>query len=423
MTVASLQPSTRRAPKTAPLLILVVVAIGLVAYQQYSLLFYNAMSSTALLEVGILPTPSQQLQQSEVSQLVTVNLTNNKNPPTIYHCGDNFGGFPEYSFLMSSVFPEYKWINVQEKINKKVEDRMKRFKLKRRPSVNYRPMTRSYDIFLNHWDNACSIIAYRFVWQFFDGKTVFVYPEAHTGTRPTEHEHFFELGPMETRKNHMQLMFMQVCFWTNLSEDDKNRLFYKRPRGSKQNFLIYAHSNCVKSREDAFSALSHIAPVHYGGRCDGSLGTNYGQVPTNASHAVNTVKLRNFHENTVFFSSYKFCLVMEHESAVGYITEKILNAFIAGCLPIYHGPTEIFQFFNSKAFVFYDPSSPEGGLDLVRKLNVDDKLYDAMMNEPILANAEETIRDHFSFGDEIGEGRMKERIRALLGLNSVRFVT
>lgn len=419
---ANIQPKKNGTSRSAPLLLLVMCTMGIVVYQQYSLLFHDTLSTPSG-EIGFLPTGRAQQQQGQPTrnELITVNIT--EHVPTVYHCGTEFGAFPEYSFLLSSIFPEYKWVDIQVEIDKQVEAYMRRFKRRRRPLIHYRTETHSFDIFLNHWDHICSSIAFRFVWQFFEGKTIFVYPEAHFVTRPKMHDDFIELGPMGTRKNHILLTFMQVCFWMNLSEDEKNRLFYKRPQGSKEHFLVYAHSNCIKFREDAFFALSHIAPAFYGGSCDGSKGTKYGQLPPNASHAPNTVKLHNFHENAIFFSAYKFCLVLEHELAPGYITEKILNAFIAGCIPIYHGPEEIFQFFNRKAFVYYDPDSPQQGLDLVDKLNTDDKLYNSMLNEPIMANGEQTIQEYFSFGDDYGEGRLKERIRKLVGLDKVQFIS
>ena len=33
------------------------------------------------------------------------------------------------------------------------------------------------------------------------------------------------------------------------------------------------------------------------------------------------------------FSSFHFCLVMENHKLEGYITEKIMNAFVGGCIP------------------------------------------------------------------------------------------
>lgn len=37
-----------------------------------------------------------------------------------------------------------------------------------------------------------------------------------------------------------------------------------------------------------------------------------------------------------FLSSFEFCLVIENENT--YVSEKLLNAVISGCIPIYVGP-------------------------------------------------------------------------------------
>ena len=119
--------------------------------------------------------------------------------------------------------------------------------------------------------------------------------------------------------------------------------------------------------------------------------------------------------------SYRFCVVMEHEeSHPSYITEKILMAFAGGCVPIYHGPELIFEIFNRKAFVFYNISSPQESLDTIRLLESDEVMYSKMMEQPIVANGNETLQKYFSFGDERfgngGPATCKEGMREQLGL-------
>ena len=42
----------------------------------------------------------------------------------------------------------------------------------------------------------------------------------------------------------------------------------------------------------------------------------------------------------------KLSIPMENQKGDGYITEKILNAFTSGAIPIYWGSSNINQFFN-----------------------------------------------------------------------------
>lgn len=51
------------------------------------------------------------------------------------------------------------------------------------------------------------------------------------------------------------------------------------------------------------------------------------------------------------YSNYTFMMAMENTISPGYITEKILNSFIAGAIPIYYGTDEIKNVFNSNAFI------------------------------------------------------------------------
>ena len=45
-------------------------------------------------------------------------------------------------------------------------------------------------------------------------------------------------------------------------------------------------------------------------------------------------------------------------AVTGYVSEKILNAFFAGGIPIYYGSLEVFDIFNKRAFVYFDIGNP-----------------------------------------------------------------
>ena len=42
--------------------------------------------------------------------------------------------------------------------------------------------------------------------------------------------------------------------------------------------------------------------------------------------------------------------------------------------------------------------------------------YDKMLNEPILAHGQETLEKYFSWDETVGNGRLKSRIRQMVGL-------
>lgn len=51
------------------------------------------------------------------------------------------------------------------------------------------------------------------------------------------------------------------------------------------------------------------------------------------------------------YKDYKFVIAMENCKQEGYITEKIVNAFYSGAIPIYWGSSTITEFFNEQAFI------------------------------------------------------------------------
>lgn len=92
------------------------------------------------------------------------------------------------------------------------------------------------------------------------------------------------------------------------------------------------------------------------------------------------------------YSHYQFCLVMENTAQTAYVTEKILLAFLGGCITIYYGTSDILDMFNPQAFIFYNISHAQPALDRIAHLEGNRTGYQQVLrNDPILANREETI--------------------------------
>ena len=58
-------------------------------------------------------------------------------------------------------------------------------------------------------------------------------------------------------------------------------------------------------------------------------------------------------------SRYKYHVVLENCSIADYWTEKLADAYLAGCYPIYYGCTNIEKYFNSNAFTKIDITNPD----------------------------------------------------------------
>mmetsp|Transcript_22888 Transcript_22888/g.24355 ORF Transcript_22888/g.24355 Transcript_22888/m.24355 type:complete len:109 (-) Transcript_22888:310-636(-) len=106
---------------------------------------------------------------------------------------------------------------------------------------------------------------------------------------------------------------------------------------------------------------------------------------------------------------------MENQQRTGYMTEKIINAFVAGCIPIYYGTEEVFDVFAAQSFVYYNVSHPQPALDRIAYLEAHAEAYDQVITGPILKDGDETIRKYFSWKDELGHGALKWFIRERLG--------
>jgi hypothetical protein len=93
--------------------------------------------------------------------------------------------------------------------------------------------------------------------------------------------------------------------------------------------------------------------------------------------------------------------------------------FWSGSVPIYYGTRDVFRIFNPKAFVYYDIEDPKPALDLISYLERNETAYNDMLrNQPILKDGENTIQEYFSYSDEIGNGILKKKIRAMMGFET-----
>jgi len=213
------------------------------------------------------------------------------------------------------------------------------------------------------------------------------------------------------------------------SLDWKSQTSIYRPENravnTKELFLIYAASNCVSFRERAFTKLSTIGPVEYAGRCKGMhskrMPGNFTRRPGTGIFPAPKDGNTNWAGNVELFHKYRFALVMENRNKNGYITEKILNAFMAGSIPIYYGTAEVFNVFNRKSFIYYDINDAGRGRrvrDQIAYLERNKTAYDEMLKEPILANGTQTVEQYFSWSDQVGGGQLKWKIRELMGFGA-----
>ena len=89
------------------------------------------------------------------------------------------------------------------------------------------------------------------------------------------------------------------------------------------------------------------------------------------------------------FDALKTCLsniCFENSIVPGYITEKLFEAKVVGCLPIYSGHKSVSMDFNTRGFINVELINQEGSIkdvDYIAKILKDDKVIKEMMAEPL----------------------------------------
>ena len=105
-------------------------------------------------------------------------------------------------------------------------------------------------------------------------------------------------------------------------------------------------SNCfsfANFRLKFINELNKYKKVDMGGRCYNNVG-----------------KIKNKLE---FLSSYKFSISMENTEGDGYLSEKIIDSFLSGTIPIYYGDYMIDEYINPNSYILI-----RGDKDIEKKI-------------------------------------------------------
>ena len=74
----------------------------------------------------------------------------------------------------------------------------------------------------------------------------------------------------------------------------------------------------------------------------------YKKVDMGGRYSNNVGKIKN---KLLFLSNYKFSIAMENSEGDGYFSEKIIDSFFAGTIPIYYGNYIIDEYINPKSYI------------------------------------------------------------------------
>ncbi len=134
--------------------------------------------------------------------------------------------------------------------------------------------------------------------------------------------------------------------------------------------FVYSNADGAPERQRFYELLSDYKKVSSGG----SFLNNTGE----------RVKDKN-----AFQSKHKFSIAFENASYPGYTTEKLLQAFAAGTVPIYWGDPMAVKDFNSEAFInCHDYKSLDEVVEAVKKIDRDDTMLRRYLCEPAFTESQ-----------------------------------
>ena len=137
---------------------------------------------------------------------------------------------------------------------------------------------------------------------------------------------------------------------------------------ARKKFCNFVVSNDFSAERNAFfEEFSARCPIDSGGSYRNNIG---GPVA----------------DKLAFQRQYRFSIAYENSRDPGYVTEKIVDAFAAGTVPIYWGDPLIKQEFNPDSFVCADNYPDNAALiDAIEAIDRDQELFLRYCHAPVLA--------------------------------------
>lgn len=91
-----------------------------------------------------------------------------------------------------------------------------------------------------------------------------------------------------------------------------------------------------------------------------------------------------FGSNRHMQKKFRFAIVFENEAIRGYVTEKIMNPLLAGCIPIYYGAPDITRWINPECFIHVrDFANWQDCFDRIEEVNGNPVLQQQILSAPI----------------------------------------
>ncbi|OWZ15646.1 Alpha mannosyltransferase [Phytophthora megakarya] len=219
-----------------------------------------------------------------------------------------------------------------------------------------------------------------------------------------------------TRKGHVFLPVASISFAERLRHTPVELLSSiptSLPNSSERRFCAYLYARCDRPyREYMFDLLNAMEPVDALGVCAGST-----RAPDSSFKASRYFKWFN-DEAVTLYQGYKFVVAFENSAEPGYVTEKLVNPFLAGSIPIYWGnSTTARQIFNPDTFIDCGRfESLEDCAAFVLQVHKSPELYTEMRRESPIRNLT-AFNEAFSWHPSVSSRALADKVAKMLHLD------
>ena len=169
-------------------------------------------------------------------------------------------------------------------------------------------------------------------------------------------------------------------YYMILNEDYKDRFFNRLYLDSFERFCSFTVSNPNNFvRNGMFNQLKSYKPVSSYGRY---MNNDYGLQEASRGKYWRKAKDEFFLKH-----SHKFSIAYENNSYPHYTTEKLMDAFLVGSMPIYWGDPKVKENFNEKAFI----NVIDYGSDIMKVIQMmdsNDQAFEEKYHEPVFTNTQ-----------------------------------
>ena len=193
----------------------------------------------------------------------------------------------------------------------------------------------------------------------------------------------FNTADYAVSQHHINFLdrYLRIPYLIGLTMQFNNSMFISIRKYSlkhkKKKFCAAVISNkktYTKFRKDFINLLNKYKKVDMGGKYNNNVG-----------------KIKN---KILFLRKYKFSIAMENTEGDGYLSEKILDSFLSGTIPIYYGDYMLDEFINPKSYILIRGTKDiNKKLEFIKKIDNDDNLYNQILKEKTFTNSnfKETI--------------------------------